>query len=40
MIVDISEPALSLILILCNGLGVRPDTLIGELPIPQERRRG
>jgi transcriptional regulator with XRE-family HTH domain len=34
----LSEPRLSLILILCNGLGVTPDTLIGELPTPQERR--
>ncbi len=33
-----SEPSLSLILILCDGLGVSPDTLIGGLPIPQERR--
>ncbi len=32
------EPSLSLILILCDGLGVSPDTLIGELPVPQERR--
>jgi ribosome-binding protein aMBF1 (putative translation factor) len=34
----ISEPHLSLILILCDGLGITPDTLIGDLPIPQERR--
>ncbi len=34
----ITEPRLSLILILCDGLGITPDTLIGELPIPQERR--
>jgi transcriptional regulator with XRE-family HTH domain len=34
----VSEPRLSLILILCDGLGVTPDTLIGELPIPQARR--
>ncbi len=34
----ITEPRLSLILILCGGLGITPDTLIGELPIPQERR--
>ena len=33
-----SEPALSLILILCDGLGVSPDELIGGLPVPQERR--
>ena len=36
----VSEPRLSLILILCDGLAVTPDTLIGELPTPQERRRG
>jgi transcriptional regulator with XRE-family HTH domain len=34
----LSEPRLSLILILCDGLGVTPDTLIGELPVPRERR--
>jgi transcriptional regulator with XRE-family HTH domain len=34
----ITEPRLSLILILCDGLGITPDTLIGELPVPQERR--
>lgn len=34
------EPALSLILILCEGLGVSPDELIGGLPVPQERRSG
>jgi transcriptional regulator with XRE-family HTH domain len=33
-----SEPRLSLIVMLCDGLGVSPDTLIGELPVPQERR--
>lgn len=33
------EPALSLILILCDGLEVSPDELIGGLPVPQERRR-
>ncbi len=32
------EPALSLILILCDGLGVSPDELIGGLTVPQERR--
>jgi transcriptional regulator with XRE-family HTH domain len=36
----VSEPRLSLILILCDGLGVTPNTLVGELPIPQERKRG
>ncbi len=35
---EIAEPGLSLILILCDGLGITPDTLIGELPTPQERR--
>jgi transcriptional regulator with XRE-family HTH domain len=35
----VSEPRLSLILILCDGLDISPDTLIGELPTPQERRR-
>ena len=34
------EPSLSLILILCDGLGVSPDELIGDLPVPQERGRG
>ncbi len=34
----ITEPRLSLILILCDGLGITPDGLIGELPIPLERR--
>jgi transcriptional regulator with XRE-family HTH domain len=34
------EPSLSLILILCDALGVSPDELIGDLPIPQERRSG
>jgi transcriptional regulator with XRE-family HTH domain len=34
----ITEPRLSLILILCDGLGITPDMLIGELPVPQERR--
>jgi DNA-binding XRE family transcriptional regulator len=34
-----SEPRLSLILILCDGLDLTPGTLIGELPIPQERKR-
>jgi transcriptional regulator with XRE-family HTH domain len=33
-----SEPGLSLIVILCEGLEVSPETLIGELPVPQERR--
>lgn len=33
-----SEPALSLILIFCDGLGVSPDELIGGLPVPRERR--
>lgn len=33
-----SEPALSLILILCDGLDVSPNELIGGLPVPQERR--
>ncbi len=33
-----SESSLSLILILCDGLGVSPDTLIGDLPTLQERR--
>ncbi len=33
-----SEPSLSLILILCDGLDLPPDTLIGGLPVPQERR--
>lgn len=32
------EPALSLILILCDGLGVSATELIGGLPVPQERR--
>jgi len=32
------EPALRLILILCDGLGISPDELIGELPAPEERR--
>ncbi len=31
------EPRLSLILILCAGLEVSPDTLLAELPVPQER---
>jgi transcriptional regulator with XRE-family HTH domain len=34
-----SEPSLSLILILCDGLSVSPNALIGGLPIPQERGR-
>jgi transcriptional regulator with XRE-family HTH domain len=34
----ITEPRLSLLLILCDGLGITPDTLLGELPVPQERR--
>ena len=34
-----SEPRLSLILILCDGLDLRPERLLGELPIPQERKR-
>jgi transcriptional regulator with XRE-family HTH domain len=34
------EPSLSLILILCDALGVSPNELIGDLPIPQERKRG
>jgi transcriptional regulator with XRE-family HTH domain len=33
-----SEPRLSLIL--CDALELSPNTLIGELPTPQERRRG
>jgi transcriptional regulator with XRE-family HTH domain len=33
-----SEPRLSLILILCDGLDLSPNALIGELPVPQERR--
>jgi transcriptional regulator with XRE-family HTH domain len=33
------EPRLSMILILCDGLGVNPDSLIGGLPVPQERKR-
>jgi transcriptional regulator with XRE-family HTH domain len=33
------EPSLLMILILCDGLGVNPDALIGGLPVPQERRR-
>jgi transcriptional regulator with XRE-family HTH domain len=32
------EPALWLILIFCDGLGVSPNKLIGGLPVPQERR--
>jgi transcriptional regulator with XRE-family HTH domain len=34
-----SEPSLSLILILCDGLGISPNSLIGELPVPEERGR-
>jgi ribosome-binding protein aMBF1 (putative translation factor) len=34
----LTEPRLSLILILCDGFAITPDTLIGELPIPKERR--
>lgn len=34
------EPSLSLILILCDGLELTANELIGDLPIPQERRRG
>jgi transcriptional regulator with XRE-family HTH domain len=33
------EPSLSMILILCDGLGIKPDALIGGLPVPQERKR-
>jgi transcriptional regulator with XRE-family HTH domain len=33
-----SEPRLSIILILCDGLGITPDRLIGDLPTPQLRR--
>jgi transcriptional regulator with XRE-family HTH domain len=32
-----SEPRLALILILCNGLDVSPDALIGDLPAPKKR---
>jgi transcriptional regulator with XRE-family HTH domain len=32
------EPRLVLILILCDGLRVSPDALMGALPVPQERR--
>jgi transcriptional regulator with XRE-family HTH domain len=32
------EPRLSQILMLCDGLGVPPDTLMRDLPEPQERR--
>ncbi len=31
------EPRLSLIMILCAGLEISPDTLLAQLPIPQER---
>jgi transcriptional regulator with XRE-family HTH domain len=33
-----SEASLSMILILCDGLGVSPEALIGGLPVLQERR--
>jgi len=33
-----SEPRLSLLLILCDGLGMRPDELLAGLPTPRERR--
>jgi transcriptional regulator with XRE-family HTH domain len=33
-----SDPRLSLILFLCDGLGVTPNVLIGDLPVPRERR--
>lgn len=32
------EPGLLAILILCDGLGISSDMLLGELPAPQERR--
>jgi hypothetical protein len=32
---EVSEPRLSLILILCDGLDLSPNTLIGELPVPR-----
>jgi transcriptional regulator with XRE-family HTH domain len=35
-----SEPRLSLILILCDGLDVSPGALIGELPVPRRRITG
>jgi DNA-binding XRE family transcriptional regulator len=31
------EPRLMLILVLCDGLRVSPDALIGALPVPQQR---
>ena len=34
------EPSLSLILKLCDGLELTPNELIGDLLIPQKRRRG
>jgi len=32
------EPRLSLILFLCDGLTLTPDALLGDLPVPHERR--
>jgi len=34
----LAEPGLVLILSVCNGLRVKPDSLLGELPAPKERR--
>jgi transcriptional regulator with XRE-family HTH domain len=31
------EPSLRLILVLCEGLAIAPDELLGGLPVPQER---
>jgi transcriptional regulator with XRE-family HTH domain len=33
------EPRLSLILTLCQGLGLSPNSLLSGLPVPQARRR-
>ena len=32
------EPGLTMILIVCDGLAISTDMLLGELPTPQERR--
>lgn len=34
-----SEPRISIILILCDGLGVPPGDVLGDLPVPQKRDR-
>jgi transcriptional regulator with XRE-family HTH domain len=34
-----SEPRLSRILILCDGLGTSPGDVLGDLPVPQKRDR-